>query len=133
MNLPGRRILLAEDEPEMRAMLARRLRAQGHGIVEAKDGAQLFAFIDDMILGGSPWSAAFDLVISDVRMPGCTGLEVLTWLRQRQWLLPFILITAFGDRELHAEARRLGAYAVFDKPFDLDDLCTAIVNVPVRA
>jgi DNA-binding response OmpR family regulator len=126
---PGKQILLAEDEPEMRALLAQRLRARGHKVIEAPDGTHLCAAIDDMLVGGTRWTPIVDLVITDVRMPGCTGIDVLAWLRRRGWPTPVILITAFGDDALHAEARRLGAFAVFDKPFDLDDLCTAIVNI----
>ena len=125
---PGIQILLAEDEPEMRAMLARRLRARGHRVIEATDGLRLHALVADLILSGPPMPL-IDLVISDVRMPGMSGMEVLALLRRDDRQTPIILITAFGDDELHAEARRLGAFAVFDKPFDLDDLCTAIVNV----
>jgi DNA-binding response OmpR family regulator len=128
-DVPALQILLAEDEPEMRAMLARRLRSRGHRVIEASDGTRLHALIDDLVLAGPPGAPAIDLVISDVRMPGCSGMEVLAWLRRCDWRTPIILITAFGDDELHAEARRLGAFAVFDKPFDLDDLCTAILNV----
>jgi FixJ family two-component response regulator len=55
-------------------------------------------------------------------MHGVTGLDVLAGLRETDWATPVILLTAFGDAELHAEAHRLGALAVFDKPFDFRDL-----------
>jgi DNA-binding NtrC family response regulator len=66
------------------------------------------------------------LIISDVRMPGVSGLDVLATLRREDWSTPVILMTAFGDLETRAEARRLGAKALFDKPFDVDDLRTAV-------
>jgi FixJ family two-component response regulator len=59
-------------------------------------------------------------------MPGLTGLEVLAGLRKRDQSTPVILITAFGDEQTHAEAKRLGATAVIDKPFDTADLLTAV-------
>jgi DNA-binding NtrC family response regulator len=62
-------------------------------------------------------------------MPAFSGLEVLADLRSKNTTLPVILITAFGDRQTHAEALALGAYAVFDKPFDVDDLRTALMNI----
>ena len=65
-----------------------------------------------------------ELVITDVRMPGLTGLEIVALLRQIDWALPVIVITGFGDCEVHAEVARLGAH-VFDKPVDLDVLAAA--------
>jgi CheY-like chemotaxis protein len=120
----SRRVLLAEDDPHMRALLASALRHDGLDVIEVADGTELFDYI------GSSWSAAGsdgrpDLVITDVRMPGFTGLEILDILRQAEWGLPVILITAFGSAETHQLAHKLGAVAVFDKPFELDDLTTA--------
>ena len=67
-------------------------------------------------------------------MPGCSGLDLLACLRHFDWNTPVILITAFGNAETHDQARRLGAFAVFDKPFDLADLETAVLNAsPARA
>ena len=67
-----------------------------------------------------------DLVITDVRMPGPSGVEMLEWLRGVVWSIPVIVITAFGDPVLHAEARRLGALAVLDKPFDVNELLALV-------
>jgi CheY-like chemotaxis protein len=108
------RVLLVEDHVEMRRLLASVLRADGHQVLEASDGLKALG----PLLGrrGEP---EIDLVISDVRMPGCTGLELLAFLRLERPATPVVLITAFGDRDTHAEARRLGATAILDKPFDV--------------
>jgi FixJ family two-component response regulator len=59
-------------------------------------------------------------------------LELLADLRKSDWLLPVILITAFGDESVHDEGTRLGAAMVLDKPFDLEDLVDAVKTlVPV--
>jgi CheY-like chemotaxis protein len=121
------RILVAEDDREMRRMMTASLSDEGFVVVEAGDGNRLLELIGSQLL--SPNRDHVDLIISDVRMPGHTGLEVLAGLRGSDWATPFILITAFGDEETHAEARRLGAVAIFDKPFDLDDLKTAVMNL----
>ena len=70
------------------------------------------------------WQAArpVDLVVSDVRMPGLGGFEAVAWLRELGCRAPVILITAFGDRFVHAEGVRAGAVRVLDKPFELDQL-----------
>ena len=64
----------------------------------------------------------FDVIVSDIRMPGVSGLSVLAGLREIEGIPPIILITAFGDEETHAEADRLGAAAVLDKPFEMATL-----------
>ena len=116
-----KRVLIAEDDPDMRRLLADALRSDGYEVVEARDGVDGFGFIEPWVF----WDAhedRFDLIISDVRMPGWTGIDILRIARARRLPAAVILITAFGAAELHAEARRLGAAAVFDKPFDIDAL-----------
>jgi DNA-binding NtrC family response regulator len=68
----------------------------------------------------------FDVVVSDLRMPGYDGLNIVATLRQNAPDVPVILITAFGTMATHVEAARLGAYAILDKPFDLDDLMSLV-------
>ena len=120
-------ILLAEDDDEMRKLLAAALRADGYAVEEAYNGMDLLAKVARSLLHGSS-AVPVDLVITDIRMPGFSGLEVLAALRETNRTVPVILITAFGDLETHQEARRLGANAIFDKPFDVDDLRTAVLS-----
>jgi CheY-like chemotaxis protein len=75
-------------------------------------------------------SGKFDLVISDVRMPGSTGLQVFSQMAGAPRIPPFILITAFGGEELHTVASGLGVLAVIDKPFDVDDLRRFVSEFP---
>jgi DNA-binding response OmpR family regulator len=67
-----------------------------------------------------------DALVLDVRMPGTSGVDVLTELRAAGWQTPVILISGFGDEALRASALRLGAAAVLEKPFDFDELTTAL-------
>jgi len=124
------RVVLAEDDNEMRNLLASRLRRDGFEVLEACDGSELSTLIDaaheDRLLTSDP---IVDVVISDARMPHRSGLDALEGLRKNDPQTPFILITAFGDTHTHSEAFRLGANAVFDKPFEVDDLCTAVINL----
>jgi DNA-binding response OmpR family regulator len=124
------RVLLAEDDLEMRTMIACALRSDGHEVIEVADGWQLLQYLTTHTLNAAP-DERIDLLISDVRMPGKSGLDVLAGMRWADWPMPVILITAFGDLQTHAEARRLGAAAVFDKPFELDDLRTLALNLLV--
>ncbi|WP_437731955.1 response regulator [Sorangium sp. So ce1335] len=114
------RVLLAEDDRELRQLLATALRRDGYEVLEARDGNQLLELMAESLVSSS--GARPDIVVSDVRMPGKSGLELLAGLRRDDWSTPVVLITAFGDPETHAEAYRLGADAVLDKPLDIDDL-----------
>jgi DNA-binding response OmpR family regulator len=121
--LPAR-LLLAEDDLELRKLLADVLRSDGHEVSEARDGNELLE-----MLSGPPRGLAqepFALVISDVRMPGMTAFDVLSRVQRALIDTPVILITAFGDQTTHLRAQRLGASRVFDKPFDFDDLRAAV-------
>ncbi len=117
------RLLLAEDDLELRELLAYVLRADGHEVVEARDGHELLEILADSTHRGG---SAFALVVSDVRMPGLTAFDVLGRLQRALTDTPVILITAFGDQTTHLRAQRMGASRVFDKPFDFDDLRAAV-------
>jgi CheY-like chemotaxis protein len=121
------RVIVAEDDPDLRALIVTALRGMRYEPVEARNGAELLDQISDALLSGDP-SLGPDLVISDLRMPGFTGLGILTGLRQANWSRPFILMTAYADAELREDAERLGA-AFFAKPFEIDDLVTLVVNL----
>jgi two-component system, response regulator, stage 0 sporulation protein F len=117
-------VLLAEADVEMRWLIASALRRDGHFVLEAQDGPGLLLEIGHAYWGDLPDQTP-TVIISDLRMPGRDGLAALDGLRQHAWCPPFILVTGFGDEAVHHEAARLGARAVFDKPFDLDALRAA--------
>jgi len=122
------RVIVAEDDPDVRRLVAVALRPFGYEIIEARTGAELLDVIGDSLLSDGEEGRP-DVIISDIRMPGLTGLEILAGLRQVKWSTIFVLMTAFADRATREEAKRLGADAFFAKPFDIDDLMTAIVNM----
>lgn len=119
------RIVLAEDDDDMRSILSSALRRDGYEVIEAADGRELLSRLqDDEAATTRP-----NLVISDVRMPGLSGMQVLATLRASDFATPVILITGFGDEELHSEAAEHGATAVFDKPFDVDRLRETVATL----
>jgi len=117
---PSARVLLADDDEELRALLAFGLRWHGFEVVEVVDGDELYAHLGACLLEGSPKP---DVIVSDLRMPGVSGLEVLGSVR-RVKDIPFILMT--GGHETRAEVLRSGAAAMLEKPFDLADLLDAV-------
>lgn len=124
---PGPLILVAEDDREMRELLRLTLERAGYAVTLCPHGLDLLVHLTEP--AAAPPIEEIALVISDLRMPGVSGLEVVCGLRQELPLPPVILITAFGDVGVHAEARRLGVRAVLDKPFDMGDLLTIVREV----
>ena len=96
----------------MRSWLVTVLKPLGGQIRAVADGTQ----VQEVLMEG-----AFDLVISDVRMPARNGLESLTIARVAGLEVPFLLITGFGGDDVRASAERLGA-EVLDKPFAATEL-----------
>jgi CheY-like chemotaxis protein len=130
MGQRGVNVLLAEDDDEMRDLLATALRKDGHQVTEVADGGRLLAYLQAAAVKGDLWPMP-DILVSDVRMPGFSGLDVLDALRTAEVHIPVVLISAFGDRETHDRAFNLGA-AMLDKPFDIEQL-RLTVNLLVGA
>ena len=124
----GRRILLAEDDSSFRYLLASTLRQDGYQVVAVATGVDFLDVLDDSLSRDSPM-AGFDLVLSDVRMPGWRGLGTLASFPGRPGMPPIILFTAFADEEMHRRALELGALALLDKPFDIEDLRGLVAGV----
>ena len=107
------RVLVIDDETNIRLMIRLALKASGHEVVGAADGAE------GLELFGS---GNFDLVLLDQRMPGMEGLEVLRELKRRQEDARVIMITAFGTVDLAVEAIKSGATDFLRKPFTAEML-----------
>jgi DNA-binding response OmpR family regulator len=112
------RVLLGEDDAEMRTLLAEALRTEGFEVDEAEDGGRM---LERAELARSKGEPAYDLVVSDVRMPAVDGFTLVGRLRAGDPATPIILMTAFGDDECSARAAELGV-TMFYKPFKLDHL-----------
>jgi two-component system response regulator (stage 0 sporulation protein F) len=118
-------ILIADDDAEMRRMLGEALGRDGFNVELIADGQQLQHRLKEMASAGQ----LPDIIIADIQMPGMTGMHVLAWAYLQIPAIPIILITAFGDQRTHLRATKLGAAAIFDKPFDLEDLRATIQNL----
>lgn len=122
----GLRIYLAEDDDDLRTLLVESLEACGHEVAWARNGDEMLSYLHGVALIPA---ARPDVVIMDVRMPTFSGLELLEAMRDADWDIPVVLVTGFGDADLHHEAERLGAVAVLDKPFSYDALSTVLANL----
>jgi len=115
------RLLIAEDEWAFRIMLLLAFEDEGYEVVTVGNGPKLLEVLATSMLPNSGIEP-FDLVVSDVRMPGWSGLLALEDLCRSPLVPPVVVITAFGSDALHERAEQAGAAAVLDKPFDLADL-----------
>jgi DNA-binding response OmpR family regulator len=114
------RVLVADDDTEMRRLVAESLRKDDYEVVEESDGGRLLVRIA-AIYAFERTVDPFDLIVSDIRMPVCSGLDILKGLRDAHWRTPVILMTAFGDDQTRQRAEALGAL-LFDKPFPMGAL-----------
>jgi two-component system response regulator PilR (NtrC family) len=112
---PSRRILVVDDEPLVRWSIAEMLQISGYDVSEAGDADAAVR----ILLAEGP---TIDAVLLDLRLPDSNDLRLLQAVRRLVPFAPIVLMTAFGTPEVADDARRLGAYAVLDKPFDLTEL-----------
>ncbi|ALC14947.1 hypothetical protein DSOUD_0147 [Desulfuromonas soudanensis] len=120
---PYPKILLAEDDSDLRELLAFSLFRAGFSVTTCSNGLELLERLEPT---PTPGEKIYDLVLTDLRMPALTGLEVLETLHDLPRRPLFICMTAFGDSATHARARKLGASFTIDKPFDIDRLISLI-------
>jgi tellurite resistance protein TerC len=120
------RVLVAEDDPALRGLIADVLGRSGYGVIEAANGADALDAVGDALLDPASERAP-TIVITDVRMPYITGLQLVAALRPLT--IPKIVITAFPDDRTRDLAARLGASAVLAKPFELAALLRAVAAV----
>ena len=107
------RILVVDDQEMMRDSLAGTLVRDGHEVVGCGDGAAAV---------GRLQGARFDLLITDLKMPKMTGIELLAEARRLRPEMPVVLMTAFATVNTAVEAMKLGAYDYIQKPFDGDEI-----------
>jgi DNA-binding NtrC family response regulator len=120
------RLLIAEDNRDMRALLQESLDEAGYETVVAADGREALSVIERE-------SEPLDLVITDVRMPGIKGDELLSAVRERRGEAPVIVITAFGSVEQAVEMVKEGAFQYLTKPFEIDELLRTVQQALERS
>ena len=113
-----RRVLIAEDDPSLRELMARLLAFEGYFVTEAADASAMLDVVQTTHDGcGDP----FDLIVADVRMPGLTGLDALAILRQSGCNIPAIVVSALPGEMVQPEVQELNALFL-PKPFALENL-----------
>jgi response regulator RpfG family c-di-GMP phosphodiesterase len=112
-----KRILIVDDEESIRTMLAGFLRSRGFDAETAADAAQALALLEQQ---------PFDLVLSDVNMPGMNGIELLSRIRRSHAAVGVLMLTGCEDVSMAVDAMKSGALDYVQKPFDLDEVVALI-------
>ena len=117
--MSGETVLLIDDEPNILKLLARRLRKEGYSVLTANNGENGLELLR---------KESIDLIVTDMRMPGIDGLEVVRRVREWSGDIQLIIMTAYGTIKSAVEAMRLGAYYYIVKPFELAEIVLLIRN-----
>jgi len=117
-------ILIVDDEKSMRDFLKILLAKEGYEVVTAADGEQALNVLAETDV---------NLVISDIRMPGIDGLELLARIKDSEEDIPVIMITAFASPNDAVQAMKSGAYDYISKPFNVDEIKSVIYAATNRA
>jgi two-component system response regulator PilR (NtrC family) len=120
---PRGRILVVDDEASLREVLTIMLQREGYDVETAADGASAQTLLRE---------ADFDLIISDIKMPGVSGIELLRFVREHAPETMMIMITAFSTSEDAVEAMKLGAFDYITKPFRNDEIRLIVRNALER-
>jgi DNA-binding NtrC family response regulator len=115
------RVLVVDDEPLIRWSIAETLGSAGHDVLEAADAAAARRMLAE--------TPTLDLVLLDLRLPDSSDLALLADIRRKAPNTSVIMMTAFGTPDVTADALRLGALRVLNKPFNMHDLETIVQSL----
>jgi two-component system C4-dicarboxylate transport response regulator DctD len=127
---PRARVLVAEDDDDLREAVVAWLEVSGYTVTAVPTGAELLACMHDWLLGGAP--APCDAIVTDVRMPGLNGLNIVEGLLDCGWTGPLVVMSAFGDAVMRQRIGALPEVTFLAKPFNPDTLLEALAGVDPR-
>ena len=119
----GPRVLVCDDDPFIREILCRWLADEGYPCDTAADAGEALALLD---------RRDYALLLSDIRMPGASGIDLLTTIKRRHPDLAVVMVTAIEEKDVAVRALELGAYGYIIKPFDLSEVVINVVNALER-
>lgn len=121
-------VLIAEDDECLRRLIAKVLAFEGYFVTEAADGVSMLEILESRL---RVCADAFDLVITDFRMPGLTGLDVIGWMRKNGCNTPVIVVSALPPEMVQKHANDVNAFYL-SKPVALDNLRRIANNLVAR-
>jgi len=121
-------ILLVEDDAAFRDLVAEQLREAGYEVIETRSGGELLEYVQRLLAPGARGRRP-DLIVSDARMRGLSGFDLMAGLKLAGYGVPVIFITALGSDAVQEHAGELGVVAVLDMPIELDELVRTVADV----
>lgn len=118
-----KRLLIIDDEANMRHMLAALLQKSGYQVDTASDGAEAVNLVDQTL---------YDFILCDLKMPGMGGMEFIDSARDKLWESTVIMMSAFGTLDTAVEAMKKGAYDFISKPFKPDEVLLTLKKAEER-
>ena len=115
-----RRILVVDDEDDLRTLLSHVLSTHGYDITSASDGEEAIALLEKV---------SFDVALLDIQMPNINGIEVLKFISENCPSTRAIMLTGYADLKHAMEAKEFGAQDFIGKPYKLEDILTTIERV----
>ena len=116
-------VLVVDDDPRIRGLLRDIVSRQGYKVVVVDNGEQALEQVE---------KRHFDLIFLDLVLPGISGLETLSVIKERDRKAVVVIITGYGDDPIAIEAMSMGPLFLVRKPFQTDDI-TEVLNIVVRA
>ncbi|MBI1805050.1 MAG: response regulator [Ignavibacteriae bacterium] len=117
---PTHRILIVDDEDDLRELLSHVLSTQGYEIQSASNGEEAIAALQ---------RGSYDLALLDIQMPKMNGIQVLQFINKNAPSTKAIMLTGYSDLKNAMEAREFGARDFISKPYKLDDILSTIQRV----
>lgn len=117
MNILKQKVLIVDDQFGIRTLLNEVLQKEGYEIYQAANGLQALHVMKQH---------APDLVLLDIKIPGMDGLEILKKMKEINPEIRVIIMTAYGELDMIEKTKKLGALAHFSKPFDIEEIRTAV-------
>jgi two-component system, response regulator, stage 0 sporulation protein F len=117
-------VIISHSDAALCARMAAELSTDGYRVHTTGDGIQLLERLSEEMLGARAQEPT--LIIAEIDLPGRKGIDILADLRYAGWAVPFVLTTRKQDSKLVKDAVKLGMVAVFEEPFEMEDLRTAV-------
>ncbi len=112
-------LLIVDDEADIREVIKDTLINLDLHIDEAENGLEAKRLLE---------TRTYDAILSDVNMPKMNGIEFLKYVRSENISTPFVILTAYGDKDLAIQALKLGAFDFIDKPWDLENMVQTVLK-----
>ncbi len=117
------RVLVVDDEPDVRTVVKMALTKAGYDVIEAEDGEKAIEAIQE---GENP--LLLDVIICDIRMPKLNGVEAINYFQQQWPRVPIIVLTGFPDMEMATDLIKKGIVAYLVKPVEKEQLTNAVAK-----